>query len=69
MSNIKLIMNLKTASTSQEELVDVSNNITLNTPIHQPMSQWLTDMMKFWRIIAIGITCDGLGINKNNVYF
>ena len=32
---IKLIMNMKIASTSQEELRDVSNNITLNTSIHQ----------------------------------
>ena len=63
-------MNIKTASISQEELRDASsNNIKLNTPIHQPLSQWLTDIMKLWRIIAIGITGDGLGINKNNVYF
>ena len=31
MSNITLIMNMKTVSTSQEELRDVSNNVTLFT--------------------------------------
>ena len=42
---IKLIMNMKTASTSQEELRDVSNNITLNTPIHQLLYIWIMDII------------------------